>query len=77
VPDWAGRAAELDEMSLRAAIYATRLPGDSRTSRLPPCLAPVRDLVDSVGRESLAANVEAITMVVRCVEDFAVNSGTH
>ncbi len=76
VPDGAGRAAELEELSRRAAIYATRARGDGTRRAYRSAWRSFEAWCHSLGREPLAADPDTIAMyVVRCADQgFAVSS---
>ena len=76
VPDGAGRAAELEELSRRAAIYATRARGDGTRRAYRSAWRSFETWCQSLGREPLAADPDTIAMyVVHCADqDFAVSS---
>jgi site-specific recombinase XerD len=76
VPDGANRAAELEELSRRAAIYATRAKGDGTRRAYRSAWHGFEAWCRSLGREPLAADPDTIAMyVVRCADaGFAVSS---
>ncbi|HME27905.1 MAG TPA: site-specific integrase [Acetobacteraceae bacterium] len=76
VPDGAGRAAELEELSRRAAVYATRARGDGTRRAYRSGWRQYEAWCHSLGREPLAADPDTIAMyVVRCADQgFAVSS---
>jgi site-specific recombinase XerD len=76
VPDGAGRAAELEELSRRAAVYATRARGDGTRRAYRSAWRQYEAWCASLGREPLAADPDTIAMyVVRCADKgFAVSS---
>src|ERR1700722_1694909 len=76
VPAGAGRDAELEELSRRAAIYATRAKGDGTRRAYRAAWRSFETWCQSLGREPLAADPDTIAMyVVRCADQgFAVSS---
>jgi site-specific recombinase XerD len=76
VPDGAARAAELEELSRRAAVYATRARGDGTRRAYRSAWRQYEAWCHSLGREPLAADPDTIAMyVVRCADaGFAVSS---
>ena len=76
VPDGAARAAELEELSRRAAVYATRARGDGTRRAYRSAWRQYEAWCRSLGREPLAADPDTIAMyVVRCADQgFAVSS---
>src|SRR5271157_149488 len=76
VPDGAARAAELEELSRRAAVYATRAKGDGTRRAYRSAWRQYEAWCHSLGREPLAADPDTIAMyVVRCADaGFAVSS---
>jgi site-specific recombinase XerD len=76
VPDGAARAAELEELSRRAAVYATRARGDGTRRAYRSAWRQYDAWCRSLGREPLAADPDTIAMyVVRCADQgFAVSS---
>ena len=76
VPDGAARAAELEELSRRAAVYATRARGDGTRRAYRSAWRSFEAWCASLGREPLAADPDTIAMyVVRCADQgFAVSS---
>jgi site-specific recombinase XerD len=76
VPDGAARAAELEELSRRAAVYATRARGDGTRRAYRSAWRQYQAWCHSLGREPLAADPDTIAMyVVRCADQgFAVSS---
>jgi site-specific recombinase XerD len=76
VPDGAGRAAEIEELSRRAALYATRARGDGTRRAYRSAWRSFETWCASLGREPLAADPDTIAMyVVRCADQgFAVSS---
>jgi len=76
VPDGAARAAELEELSRRAAIYATRAKGDGTRRAYRSAWGQFAAWCAGIGREPLAADPDTIAMyVVRCADQgFAVSS---
>jgi hypothetical protein len=74
VPDGAARAAELEELSRRAAVYATRARGDGTRHAYRSAWRSFEAWCHSLGREPVAADPLAMC-VVRCVDQgFAVSS---
>ena len=76
LPDGAARAAELAELSRRAALYATRARGDGTRRAYRSAWRSFETWCHSLGREPLAADPGTIAMyVVRCADQgFAVSS---
>jgi hypothetical protein len=76
VPGGAGRAAELEELSRRAAVYATRARGDGTRRAYRSAWRQYDAWCRALGREPLAADPDTIAMyVVRCADaGFAVSS---
>jgi site-specific recombinase XerD len=76
VPDSAGRAAELEELSHRAAVYATRARGEGTRRAYRSAWHQYEAWCRDLGREPLAADPDTIAMyVVRCADrGFAVSS---
>jgi hypothetical protein len=76
VPDGAARATELEELSRRAAVYATRARGDGTRRAYRSAWQQYDTWCRSLGREPLAADPDTIAMyVVRCADaGFAVSS---
>src|SRR4051812_47485010 len=76
VPDGAARAAELEELSRRAAVYATRARGDGTRRAYRSAWRQYDAWCRSLGREPLAADPDTIAMyAVRCADQgFAVSS---
>jgi len=76
VPDGASRAAELEELSRRAAVYATRARGDGTRRAYRSAWRQFEAWCASLGREPLAADPDTLAMyVVRCADQgFAVSS---
>jgi site-specific recombinase XerD len=76
VPDGAARAAEIEELSHRAAVYATRARGDGTRRAYRSAWRSFETWCQSLGREPLAADPDTIAMyVVRCADQgFAVSS---
>jgi site-specific recombinase XerD len=76
VPDGAARAAELEELSRRAAVYATRARGDGTRRAYRSAWRQYEAWCQALGREPLAADPDTIAMyVVRCADaGFAVSS---
>ena len=65
-------------MSLRAAIYANSPPREIASRRVYRAAGrQFETWWTSLGREPLAANADAITMVVRRADDFTDKFGTH
>ena len=76
VPDGAARAAELEELSRRAAVYATRARGDGTRRAYRSAWRQYDAWCRSLGREPLADDPDTIAMyVVRCADQgFTVSS---
>src|SRR6478752_9419829 len=76
VPASAAHAAELEELSRRAAVYATRARGDGTRRAYRSAWRQYDLWCRSLGREPLAADPDTIAMyVVRCADaGFAVSS---
>lgn len=76
VPDGADRAAEIEELSRRAAIYATRARGDGTRRAYRSAWRSFERWCQSLGRVPLAADPDTIAMyVVRCADaGLAVSS---
>lgn len=76
VPDGAARAAEIEELSRRAAMYATRAKGDGTRRAYRSAWGQFAAWCTGIGREPLAADPDTIAMyVVRCADQgFAVSS---
>ena len=76
VPAGAGRAEELEELSRRAAVYATRARGEGTRRAYRSAWRQYEAWCRSLGREPLAADPDTIAMyVVRCADQgFAVSS---
>jgi hypothetical protein len=76
VPNGAGRAAELEELSRRAAVYATRARGDGTRRAYRSAWRQFEAWCASLGREPLAADPDTLARyVVRCADQgFAVGS---
>ena len=76
VPDGAGRAAEIEALSRRAALYATRAKGDGTRRAYRAAWRQYEAWCRDLGREPLAADPDTIAMyVVRCADQgFAVSS---
>jgi site-specific recombinase XerD len=76
VPTGAGRAEELEELSRRAAVYATRARGEGTRRAYRSAWRQYEAWCRSLGREPLAADPDTIAMyVVRCADQgFAVSS---
>ncbi len=76
VPDGASRAAELEELSRRAAVYATRAKGDGTRRAYGAAWPQYESWCRGLGCEPLAADPDTIAMyVVRCAnQGFAVSS---
>ena len=76
VPDGAGRAAELEELSRRAAVYATRARGEGTRRAYRSAWRQYEAWCHSLGREPLAADPDTIAMyVVRCADAGAAGHG--
>jgi site-specific recombinase XerD len=76
VPAGAGRAEELEDLSRRAAVYATRARGEGTRRAYRSAWRQYEAWCHSLGREPLAADPDTIAMyVVRCADQgFAVSS---
>jgi site-specific recombinase XerD len=76
VPDGAAHAAELEELSRRAAVYATRARGIGTRRAYRSAWRSFEAWCHSLGREPLAADPDTIAMyVVRCADQgYAVSS---
>lgn len=76
MPDGAGRAAEIEELSRRAAVYATRATGDGTRRAYRSAWRSFETWCRELGREPLAGDPDTIAMyVVRCADaGFAVSS---
>src|SRR5690242_16286104 len=76
LPDGAARAAELAELSRRAALYATRARGDGTRRAYRAAWRQYETWCRSLGREPLAADPDTIAMhVVRLADaGLAVSS---
>ena len=76
VPNGAARAAELEELSRRAARYATRARGDGTRRTYRSAWQSFTTWCQALGRQPLAADPDTIAMyVVRCADQgFAVSS---
>ena len=76
VPDGAARAAEIEELSRRAALYATRAKGENTRRAYRAAWHQYAAWCIGLGREPLAADPDTIAMyVVRCADQgFAVSS---
>ena len=76
VPNGAARAAEIEELSRRAAVYATRARGDGTRRVYRAAWRQFDAWCRTLGREPLAADPDTIAMyVVRCADQgFAVSS---
>ena len=76
VPDGAGRAGEIEDLSRRAARYATRAKGDGTRRAYRAAWRQYETWCHDLGREPLAADPDTIAMyVVRCADQgFAVSS---
>src|SRR5690242_20524216 len=72
----AARAAEIEELSRRAAVYATRARGEGTRRAYRAAWRQYESWCASLGREPLAADPDTIAMyVVRCADaGFAVSS---
>ena len=69
LPDGAARAAELAELSRRAALYATRARGDGTRRAYRTAWRQYETWCRSLGREPLAADPDTIAMhVVRLAD---------
>jgi site-specific recombinase XerD len=69
VPDGAGRAAELEALSRRAAVYATRARGEGTRRAYRSAWRQYAAWCHSLGREPLGADPDTIAMyVVRCAD---------
>lgn len=69
VPDGAARAAELEDLSRRAAVYATRARGDGTRRVYRSAWRQYDAWCRTIGREPLAADPDTIAMyVVRCAD---------
>jgi site-specific recombinase XerD len=75
-PNGAARAAEIEELSRRAAVYATRARGDGTRRAYRAAWRQFDAWCRTLGREPLAADPDTIAMyVVRCADQgFAVSS---
>jgi site-specific recombinase XerD len=72
VPDGAGHAAELEELSRRAAVYATRARGEGTHRAYRSAWRQYEAWCLSLGREPLSADPDTIAMyVVRCADSGA------
>ena len=76
VPNGAGRAAELEDLSRRAALYATRAKGDGTRRAYRSAWRSFESWCRDLGREPLAGDPDTIAMyVVRCADaGLAVSS---
>lgn len=76
VPDGAARADELEELSRRAALYATRARGDGTRRAYRTAWRHFSAWCDSLGRAPLPADADTLAMyVVRRADDgLAVSS---
>ena len=76
VPDGAARADELEELSRRAALYATRARGDGTRRAYRTAWRHFSAWCDSLGRARLPADADTLAMyVVRRADDgLAVSS---
>ena len=76
VPSSAARAAELADLSRRAAVYATRAKGDGTRRAYRSAWRSFENWCRGLGREPLAGDPDTIAMyVVRCADaGFAVSS---
>jgi site-specific recombinase XerD len=76
VPDGAARAAEIEELSRRAAMYATRARGDGTRRAYRSAWRQYEAWCVSLGREPLAADPDTIAMYVVRLADggLAVSS---
>jgi site-specific recombinase XerD len=69
VPNAAHRAAELEDLSRRAALYATRAKGDGTRRAYRSAWRGFESWCRDLGREPLAADPDTIAMyVVRCAD---------
>jgi hypothetical protein len=69
VPNGAARAAEIEELSRRAAVYATRARGDGTRRAYRAAWRQFEAWCRTLGREPLAADPDTIAMyVVRCAD---------
>jgi site-specific recombinase XerD len=76
VPDGAGRAAELEDLSRRAAVYATRARGEGTRRAYRSAWRHYEAWCHSLGREPLAADPDTIAMyVVRCADAGVAGRG--
>jgi site-specific recombinase XerD len=76
VPDGAAHAAELEELSRRAAVYATRARGDGTRRAYRSAWRQYEAWCHSLGREPLAADPDTIAMyVVRCADQGSAGRG--
>ena len=76
VPDGAGRAAELEELSRRAAVYATRARGEGTRRAYRSAWRQYEAWCHSLGCEPLSADPDTIAMyVVRCADAGAGHGG--
>jgi site-specific recombinase XerD len=76
IPDSAGHAAEIEELSRRAAIYATRARGDGTRRAYRSAWRGYEAWCASLGREPLAADPDTVAMYVVRLADagLAVSS---
>lgn len=76
VPDGASRAPEIEELSRRAALYATRAKGEGTRRAYRAAWRQYEAWCSGLGRQPLAADPDTIAMyVVRCADQgFAVSS---
>ncbi len=76
VPDGAHRAAELEELSRRASVYATRARGDGTRRAYRSAWRQYADWCVALAREPLAADPDTMAMyVVRLADQgLAVSS---
>jgi len=76
VPDGAARAAELEELSRRAAVYATRARGDGTRRAYRSAWRQYEAWCHSLGREPLGADPDTVAMyVVRCADQGSAGRG--
>jgi hypothetical protein len=69
VPDGAARAAEIEELSRRAAVYATRAKGDGTRRAYRSAWRHYAAWCAGLGREPLAADPDTIAMYVVSLAD--------
>jgi site-specific recombinase XerD len=76
VPGGAAHAAELEELSRRAAVYATRARGDGTRRAYRSAWRQYEAWCASLGREPLAGDPDTIAMyVVRCADQGSAGRG--